>query len=168
MDADITIRPAPALPRELIGERACDLLMRVYATPQYLKQNRDSHYEGHKWLGVAAPISSTMVGDWQRQNLPESAIILRSSSFVGLRDVAETGLGMALLPCHMGDPSPHLVRADAFPETLATAIWVATHKDMIGSARVQSILSWFVAAIRKDADLFEGRFMANDLADSPP
>jgi hypothetical protein len=28
---------------------------------------------------------------------------------------------------------------------------------MAGSAKVQSILSWFTEAIRADADLFEGR-----------
>lgn len=157
MDADITVRPAQTLSSELVGERACELLLRVYATPQYLKENRGSNYEEHKWLGVAAPLESTLVGDWQRQNLPEPSIILKSNSFVGLRDVAETGLGLALLPCGLGDPSPHLVRAEAFPETLATSIWVATHKDMIGSAKVQSILSWFVETIRNDADIFEGR-----------
>lgn len=160
MDADVTVRPAPMLPPELVGERACELLLHVYATRRYLEQNCDSHYDGHKWLGVAPPLTSTMVGDWQRQNLPESSIILRSNSFVGLRDVAETGLGMALLPCCVGDPSPHLVRAELFPETLSTSVWVATHKDMIGSVKVQSILSWIIGAIRKDADVFEGRFKA--------
>ena len=160
MDADITIRPAHTLSQELVGERACELLMHVYATQNYLNENRGGTYGEHKWLGVAPPITSTMVGEWQRQNLPEANIVLRSNSFVGLRDAAENGLGLALLPCSMGDLSPHLVRADAFPETLVTAIWVATHKDMIGSAKVQSILSWFVEAIRKDADLFEGRTLA--------
>ncbi|MDA1100781.1 MAG: LysR family transcriptional regulator [Proteobacteria bacterium] len=156
-DADVAVRPASELPRELAGERACELLLRVYATPQYLAQNRGSHYDGVKWLGVAPPLTATMVGDWQRQNLSESSIVLRSNSFVGLRDVAEAGLGMALLPCCLGDPSPHLIRADAFPETLVTSIWVATHKDMFGSAKVRSILAWFADAIRNEADLFEGR-----------
>jgi len=162
MDADITVRPAHTLSQELVGERACELLMHVYATRHYLNENRGGDYDGHKWLGVAPPIASTMVGEWQRQNLSEATIVLRSNSFVGLRDAAETGLGMALLPCFMGDPSPHLVRAEAFPESLATSIWVATHKDMIGSAKVQSILLWFVEAIRNDADLFEGRAMATN------
>jgi hypothetical protein len=57
----------------------------------------------------------------------------------------------------MGDPSAHLIRAEAFPESLSASLWVATHKDMIASAKVQSILAWFVEAIRGDADLFEGR-----------
>ena len=55
--------------------------------------------------------------------------------------------------------SPHLVRAEAFPEALSAALWVATHKDMVGSAKVRSILSWFVEVIRTDANLFEGRHL---------
>ncbi|MBT4044890.1 MAG: LysR family transcriptional regulator [Rhodospirillaceae bacterium] len=165
LDADITIRPAQALSPELAGERACELLMRVYATPQYLEHNRGRKYGGHKWLGVGPPIASTMVGEWQRQNLAEADIVLKSNSFVGLLNVAEAGLGLALLPCGIGDPSPHLVRANAFPETLTTSLWVATHKDMIASAKVQSILTWFVEAIRRDADLFEGRAAGNMAAE---
>ncbi len=157
MEADITIRPAPNLPPDLAGEKACDVLMHIYATPSYLERNRATGYGGHKWLGVAPPITASLVGEWQQQTLPESAIVLRSSSFVGLRDIAETGLGLALLPCCVGDPSPHLVRADAFRETLSTSLWVATHKDMIGSSKVQSIIAWFAEAVRGDADLFEGR-----------
>jgi DNA-binding transcriptional LysR family regulator len=157
LDADITVRPAPSLPGELAGERACDLAMRIYATPHYLEGNQVGDRRAHRWLGVASPILSTAVGDWQRQNLPESSIVLRSNSFVGLRDVAETGLGLALLPCCLGDRSPHLVRAEVFPDSLTTSIWVATHRDMIGSTKARSILTWFAEAIRKDADLFEGR-----------
>ncbi len=157
MEADITVRPALALPPDLAGEKVCDVLMHVYATPAYLERHRATSYGGHKWLGVASPISASAVGEWQRQTLPESAIIVRSSSFVGLRDLAETGLGIALPPCCVGDPSPHLARADLFPDTLTTSLWVATHKDMMGSSKVQSILTWFTDAVRGDADLYEGR-----------
>jgi len=157
MEADITVRPAATLSEDLAGEHACDLMLHVYATPTYLAQNPGGSYDSHKWLGVAPPITSTTVGEWQRRNLPDANIVLRSNSFVGLRDAAESGLGLSMMPCFMGDPSPHLVRAEAFPESLFASLWVATHKDMAGSARVQSILAWFVEAIRADADLFEGR-----------
>jgi len=159
LDADIAVRPGNSLSGQLAGKRVCKMVLHVYATPHYLEQNRQGTYGAHKWLGVAPPLASTMVGDWQEANLPDANIVLRSNSFVGLRDAAETGLGMALLPCCLGDPSPLLTRADIFPDTLTTYIWVATHKDMINSNKVQLILAWFVEAIRKDADLFEGRYL---------
>ncbi len=157
MEADITIRPAAALSEELAGERACELSLHVYATPDYLARNPGASYDSHLWLGVAAPLTTTTVGEWQRRNLADDNIVLRSNSFVGLRDAAETGFGLAMLPCCMGDPSQRLIRAEAFPETLSASLWVATHKDMAGSSKVQSILSWFAEAIRADIDLFEGR-----------
>jgi DNA-binding transcriptional LysR family regulator len=157
MDADITIRPAPKLPDDLTGLRACDLVMHVYATPSYLRDNTVAEFAAHRWLGVAPPITSSMVGEWQERNLPSNNIILKSSSFVGLRDAAETGLGMVLLPCCLGDRSPHLVRADGFPDPLRTSVWVATHKDMKGSGRVQSIIDWFAEAVRQDTNLYEGQ-----------
>jgi DNA-binding transcriptional LysR family regulator len=157
MDADITVRPAPGLSDDLVGDKVCDLLMRVYATPEYLKENPATDYNAHKWLGVSQPISSSLVGQWQEKNLSPETIIVKSSSFVGLRDIAATGLGLALLPCCLGDPAADLVRAENMPGEMTTSIWVATHKDMAGSTRVRSIISWFVEALRQDADLYEGR-----------
>ena len=157
MDADITVRPVPQLPDDMSGERVCDLQMHVYGTRRYLAENPGNSFSAHKWLGVAPPISSSLVGTWQEANLPAQSIVLKSSSFVSLRDVAESGLGLALLPCCLGDPSPHLERAKNFPEGMTTSVWVATHKDMEGSSRVQSILNWFVDAVRQDTDLYEGK-----------
>jgi len=157
-DADITIRPAQKLSQGLVGERVCDLSMRVYATKEYLEQNSGKDYKDHKWLGVGPPLSSTMVGEWQRQNLPENTIVIKSSSFVGLRDMAETSLGMALLPCSLGDPSPRLQRVGSFPDELTTGIWVATHMELAGSAIAHLTTGWFLRSLRDNADIFEGRF----------
>jgi DNA-binding transcriptional LysR family regulator len=141
-------------------------MLRVYAAPRYLEQNHAESYGAHRWLGVAPPLTTTMVGDWQKENLPDANIVLRSNSFVGLRDAAETGLGLAMLPCCIGDPSPHLLRAEAFPDTLTAAIWIVTHVEMTASAKVQSIVTWFVQAIREDTDLFEGRAASGQAAAS--
>ena len=157
MDADITIRPAPDLPDDLAGDRVCNLLMKIYATPDYLKENPATDYAAHKWLGVSPPISASLVGQWQDRHLPTENIVLKSSSFVGLRDITATGLGLALLPCCLGDPAAELVRADNLPGEMTTGLWVATHRDMAGSSRVRSIMAWFVEALRQDADLYEGR-----------
>jgi len=164
LEADITVRPTLTLPPEMEGERACEIVLKVYGTPEYLGQNTGTSYAAHKWLGVGPPISTTLVGDWQRQHVPDAAIILKSNSFADLGSVAATGLGLAMLPCCIGDPSPDLVRAENFPDSLTSWIWVATHRDMSGSAKVQSILRYFASAIRGDADLFAGR-VAGESAD---
>ena len=49
------------------------------------------------------------------------------------------------------------MRAELFPDALTTSIWVATHREMIGSTKARSVLTWLAEAIRRDADLFEGR-----------
>jgi len=157
LEADITIRPALALPTELEGEKACDMVMRIYAAPAYLERHHGTGFGAHKWLGVTAPISSSVVGDWQRRHIPHAAVVMEASSFIGLSHAAAEGMGMALLPCCVGDLAPGLVRVKGFEESVVTTIWVATHKDLAESAKVQSIMAWFVDAVRQDADLHEGR-----------
>ena len=157
LEADITIRPALALPPELDGETVCDMVMRIYASPAYLDNHHGTGFGAHKWLGVAPPITFSVVGEWQRRHIPPAAVVMEASSFVGLRHAAEEGMGMALLPCCVGDLAPGLVRVKGFEESVVTHIWVATHKDLVDSAKVQSIMAWFSDAVRQDADLHEGR-----------
>jgi DNA-binding transcriptional LysR family regulator len=157
LEADITIRPALALPPELVGEKACDMVMRIYASPAYLDSHRDTSFAAHKWLGVGPPITSSVVGAWQQRHISPAAMVMEASSFVGLRHAAEADMGLALLPCCVGDLAPGLVRARGFEDSgVVTHVWVATHKDLVESEKVQSILAWFTDAIRQDSDLYEG------------
>lgn len=155
LDADITIRPAVQLSDDLIGEAVCGLAFKVYGTPSYLRKNQSSDYGAHSWLGISELLSRSPVGAWQNATIPDS-IVFRADSFLTLRDAAECGLGLSLMPCFVGDLSDILIPARQFPVSLDTAVWVAAHKDMADSPRMRSLLSWFTEAIGEDEQLLDG------------
>ena len=151
-EAEITVRPARSLPEGLVGTRAGTLSLRVYGSRDYLAQNTGTTYSDHRWLGVAAPLSRSPVGQWQDDSISD-AIVMRADSFPTLARLAETGLGVAMLPTFLGDASPVLELAGQFPDLLETSVCVATHPDLAETARVQAIMNFFLQALSQDTSL---------------
>lgn len=156
LDADITIRPAVELSEDLVGKAVCGLAFKVYGAPSYLQSNRAPEHAAHSWLGISDLLSRSPVGAWQEATISDS-IVFRADSFLTLRNAAEAGLGLALLPCFVGDLSDILLPVSQFPVSLNTSVWVATHKDMAGSPRMHSLMNWFAEALLDDAPLLNGQ-----------
>jgi DNA-binding transcriptional LysR family regulator len=156
LDADITVRPARELPPDLAGERVCALGLRVYGAAAYLARNESTDAGRHRWLTLSQSMQRPPIRQWQESLIPNAAIAMSSDSFVALRNAAELGLGLALLPCCLGDPSESLVRVPMFPDRIETNIWIAAHPDLIGAPLIQAGMQFFVEAVRGDEALLSG------------
>ena len=69
---------------------------------------------------------------------------------------AKAGLGVATLPCFMGDPESGLARVTAPDPELASALWLLTHQDLRATARVRAFLDFMAQSLASDIDLLEG------------
>ena len=74
-----------------------------------------------------------------------------------LEFVSAAGLGLAVLPCYLADPDPGLVRTFEPIPDLARELWIVTHADLKGTARVRAFLSLAGDAIAARRPLIEGR-----------
>jgi len=93
-----------------------------------------------------------------RENLRAAHITCRVDALPTLRDAALAGLGIALLPCYLGDPASGLRRFT--PKTLAeprSALWLLTHDDLRRTARIRATLDFLAKAFASERALFEGR-----------
>ena len=156
LEADVTVRPAKTLPSDLAGERICPLTFRVYGAPGYLARNPSKDPKLHDWLGVHRCLVGTPIGEWQQGALSPETIVLRSDSFVALADAAAMGLGLAMLPSYLGDITEALTRAEAFPDTVTTNLWIAAHPDLIETPRVRVCVEHFGEALRSEAAFLSG------------
>ena len=160
LDADIAIRPARALPDDLSGEKAGEMTFLVFGAPAYLARKPAGKpgqgAPGHDWLGVTEPLVRSPVGQWLEDEAGEEAIVFRSNSFLTLRDAAEAGMGLAMLPAFLGDRSETLTRVDAFPTVLRTDVWVAAHRDRRRSRRIRFLMGYFADALRGRKALLTG------------
>ena len=146
-DADVAIRPTRQPEANLVGRRLCDVEFGVYAAADFLHSMTDDSIFNQRWIGFADSLVSTPVGTWFDATIPAANICLRCDSFVAMRIVAESGMGLALLPGFLGAASQTLIRLDAPTRELTTGLWILTHPDLARSARVHAFVNHFSAAL---------------------
>jgi DNA-binding transcriptional LysR family regulator len=147
-DADVAIRTAPDPPETLVGRRVAGIAFAVYAAAEY---------SDHSWVAPDDSLAGTAVARWMRQAVPDAVVALRADSLVGMCRAAQAGLGLAALPCYLGDTAGGLVRVPMPTVPAETALWVLTHEDLRRTARVSAFTEFIAAALARQRDLLEGR-----------
>jgi len=145
-DADVAIRPTGQPEANLVGRRLCDIEFGIYASPEFHAQLGPDLY-AQRWIGFADDLLATPIGNWFDRAVDASNICVRCDSFVGLRSLAEVGLGLALLPSLLGDASDQLVPAGPPISEISTGLWILTHPDLARSARVHAFIEHFSEAL---------------------
>ena len=149
LDAEVAIRPAQALPEDMIGERVGVMRMRVYGSPEYLSKNPSADPAAHRWLGVSELLSRSPVYGWQAK-LPPDRIAFRSDSFLTLAAQARAGMGLVMAP---NVAAEGLAPAPGFDDELTTGVWVAAHPDLYDAPRIALCRNWFIDALSKEPEL---------------
>ena len=155
-DADLAIRPAKDPPETLIGRQVAKIAFAVYGSPHYLAKRRSADLAAHQWVGPDDSLGGTSVAAWMRSELPESEITLRADSLLGLRQAAQAGLGLAALPCYLGDTSPDLVCVHPPITAMETALWILTHEDLRHTVRIRAFIEFAADALSRRRPLLEG------------
>jgi DNA-binding transcriptional LysR family regulator len=85
-------------------------------------------------------------------------IACRVDALPALRDAAVAGLGLALLPCYVGDLASGLSRVTpkALPEP-RSSLWLLTHDDLRRTARIRATLDFLARALASERTLLEGK-----------
>lgn len=157
-DADVAIRPSPNPPETLVGRRIAAIAFAIYGSPAYLSGHAAAgDLAGHRWVAPDDNLTGTTAAQWMRSELPESDVVLRADSLLALRQGAEAGLGLAALPCYLGDTSPGLIRVRPPVPAMETALWVLTHEDLRNTARIRAFTEFAATALGRHRDLLEGR-----------
>jgi DNA-binding transcriptional LysR family regulator len=157
-DADVAIRPAEHPPQHLVGRSIAKVAFAIYAGSNYLaRRGKVKTLQEHEWVAPDDSLSQTSVARWIRAELADSEVALRADSFLGLKLAAEAGLGLAALPCYLGDTSPHLVCVHAPVKAMETALWILTHDDLRHTARVRTFTEFAANAFARHRPLLEGK-----------
>lgn len=154
-EADIAIRIDNNPPETLVGKRLFPYYQTVYATQTYLDAHDfDTHPEAARWISWR--LGKTRFPKWTQQSefarvplwghFPEPAL---------QQAAARGGLGLALLPCLIGDSDPLLVRATQRKPMKGRDIWLLTHNDLRRTARIRAFMT-FAEQVLRDA---KGAFM---------
>lgn len=172
-EADIALRPIRPREGDLWGRKLAGIAWAFYATPDYL-QARGGPPEGldalarHSLVGWEEAASGIAAANWLGRAAPSDAFAYRTNSLVNQLLAARAGMGLALLPCYLGDGDGGLVRALQMPVAeLAGELWIVTHADLKATARVRAFFDLVGDALAQERELFEGRKPINSGSETP-
>ena len=160
-EADVALRPMRPKEGDLWGRKLADVAWTVYGAAEYFAARPSPASPGelasHALIGWEEGASGIKAADWLAAIVPSSAIVYRTSSLVNQLVAARAGMGLAVLPCYLGDPEPQLRRALPRPlPELSRELWIVTHADLKATARVRAFFEVVGDGIAADRSLIEG------------
>ena len=154
-EADVALRIAAEPPPDLVGRRVAELACAVYGTERYLKGRPIRDLGRLDWVGFG-PASGLAFARWKATHYPKARLALEVESSWVIRDAVDADLGVALVPCALGDTMPGWRRLKLVPE-VAAPLWILTHRDLRATARVRVLRDFLFDAISRERALYEGR-----------
>jgi DNA-binding transcriptional LysR family regulator len=120
-EADLAIRAGPVTDQELIASKLCETGFSLYASDSYLTHHPapadPNELAGHDIIGYDTSLSAAPAAKWLEEHAARAVIVLRSREMTDVLSATLSGIGLAMLPCLLGDEEPALRRLT--PQVLA-------------------------------------------------
>jgi DNA-binding transcriptional LysR family regulator len=156
-EADLALRPATAPPGHLIGHCIGPLRHAVYGQREKARRFRRAPLDQQPWLALDDSAAGSQALTWLAQLMPLERISLRFSGLLMVRSACALGLGLAVLPCFLGDAEPGLTRmGDPLP-TCDSELWLLSHPELRETVRVRALRQWLLKSLATKADLLAGQ-----------
>jgi len=101
------------------------------------------------WLGFVEEQEHYVTMRWLQEQMrgrPPVARLMRTDLMIA---AATGGIGVAVLPCFLGDAEPGLVQLSAPIEALRADYWAIAHPDLSRNLSVRTVATWISDCFRK-------------------
>src|SRR3954451_6391355 len=161
-EADVALRGSRPREGDLWGRKLADIAWTAYGSPALLAAApplaAPADLALHPLIGWEEGTTGINAANWLAEAAPASAVVYRTGSLVNQFVAACAGIGLAVLPCYLGDPEPGLRRAlpGGPVPALARELWIVTHQDLRRMGRVRAFFDAVCEGIESDRALIEG------------
>jgi len=150
--ADVAIRLTNTPPDTLVGTLLTNVASTVYGERSYVGLLRAGRGEP-KWLGIEC---CAFHQSWTKQACPsQDHSFFVDDTLLTLAALTQ-GIGLAYLPCFMGDSDERLERYRPPDRVHDLGLWLVYHSDLRRSKRVRLFRDHMVSRIAELRPLFEG------------
>jgi DNA-binding transcriptional LysR family regulator len=144
-EADVAIRMAAFKQHEIVVKKSGIMAFAVYASESYLAafgRPEPGQGSGHRVITLQNTLIDTPEGIWFQTAMAGADRVLATNSREGQLNACLAGAGMACLPRYLADPHESLKLMPLGETAPARDIWVGTHRDTRGSAKIRAVLDW--------------------------
>ena len=157
-DADVAIRPSLDPPDLLVGRRIATVSFALFAATGYLKrQPKRLDLAQHDWAAPDDTLAHLRATQWIAATVPPERVVFRTGSLFSLYSAVRAGLGVAPLPCYLGDNDPTLRRLGGVMAEFDAALWLLTHPDLRRVARIRAFMDFMAPALAAYGPLLAGK-----------
>jgi len=154
-EADVAIRHVTNPPDSLTGKRVARIYKTAYASEEYLaSHDLKINPSGCHWLGWGN--KNEQLKCTEKDKYPDVPVRGKLYSDVLQASAVQAHMGIATLPCFIGDNSPGMVRIPGAQIHAGDWIWVLAHKDMAKNSRVRVLIEFLVKAFARHKNKIEG------------
>lgn len=146
-EADVSIRIAHEVTEDVIGRKLIQYSTAAYCTKEYARTIKDNGGEGLTFIGWNEPDGDPTAKWITESDYPKAKLRHRVYEGVTQATLAAAGIGLAQIPCFVGDRHPNLVRAPFQKPKPSRSIWLLLHRDLRKTARVRLFVDFLANEI---------------------
>lgn len=159
-EADLAVRVGPIEDEALIARKLGDVGSALYAAPAYLARHGTptdlDDLSGHAIIGFHGSLAHMPAAQWLAARAASGKVVMRCREAADLLAAAQSGAGLAVLPCFLGDAAPPLVRLTRQPLGVRRVSLVYRREARV-SAELRSVISFIVSVMRQHAAKLRGQ-----------
>lgn len=149
-DADLALRPTQNPPAHWIGRKIMPIVCATYAHKSYWKAVMSLPAEHHRWVKLDDDLDQSPMSQITSLQKPKDAKVTVVNTMMGVFEMVRLGLGIAALPCYLGETCPSLVRVQEPNNRADWDLWLLAHPDVRRSARVHAFFEFATKNITAD------------------
>jgi DNA-binding transcriptional LysR family regulator len=158
-EADLALRVAATKQPELLCRSIAKMGWSLYASKGYVGTRAPiaphESLSGHDVIGFNDSLSQVPGALWFAEHAHGANVVVRCGSIPAALNGALGGLGIAAIPCFLGDAEPTLVRL--MPGLVGERdMFLVVHPDLAKCARVRVVMDFFIERFAAEADVLKG------------
>lgn len=160
-EADMALRVVRPTQGNLTVRRVGVMTYSVYASADYLRRHRalgDDPFKGRAFVTWDEKHSHLPAAVWLAKTVPDAAIALVTSGLPAQVAAVRAGLGLAVLPDFLAS-SDDLVRVVPSDQLFRNEVWLVTHAELSGTARIRAVGDFLADQIVKANPELSGRWI---------
>jgi molybdate transport repressor ModE-like protein len=152
-EADVAIRLTNEPTDTLIGKKLATIASTVYGSRRYLSLLREQK-KTPDWIGVNC---CQYHRHWTRELAGATTNNLIVDDALLTRDAIKQDLGLAILPCYLGDADTELERYTQPQPEMDLELWFLYHVDLRNSERIRLLRTFIFEEFEKLQEFLQGK-----------
>jgi DNA-binding transcriptional LysR family regulator len=158
-EADLALRGGTIVGKDLISRKLGSSGWALYASPAYLgkaPQGVDlEDLSGHDLIGFDPSLADGPAAKWLAERTGSAQIVMRGREMVDMLAAAQSGVGLVLLPCFLGDADTELVRLSR-GVVASHGLSLVYRREARISKEVRAVIRFVAEVIEKHASALSG------------